>query len=249
MYKIMEYCILICELEAQESFNWSSMLDSSQREHRCETLSSLLFIHISFSSHSFHNNVLNSFKEKVTFPFSWSKRKGPRPSLLEVLPFKETQFSFKKADRSTTSFQCVCSFSPPCSSCVHWVVPPAWSENDYTNLPPRNSQHFISSQTRSRWWVMSLYLLGCLTDSGGIIKQFQCVSKVRGKREREKKKCEEEINHSLDSWRFFLGGKKTRQLNCTEMSGLTRKTLWKYMAAIKIQVLYDERRRLNNLYL
>lgn len=53
------------------------------------------------------------------------------------------------------------------------MLPRAWRKDDHTNLSPRKCRHFISSQTKSRWWVMSLSLPGDLTDSQGIIKQFQ----------------------------------------------------------------------------
>lgn len=47
-------------------------------------------------------------------------------------------------------------FIPLLSFCVLRVVPGAWKKDDYTNLSPRKSKHFISSQTESQWWVMSL---------------------------------------------------------------------------------------------
>lgn len=50
------------------------------------------------------------WERKVTFSFPWSKSKGLGPSPPEVLPFKETQFSLKKADWSTTFSRCF-SFS------------------------------------------------------------------------------------------------------------------------------------------
>lgn len=36
------------------------------------------------------------------------------------------------------------------------LLPRAGKRDDYTNLSPRKSRHFISSQTKSQWWVMSL---------------------------------------------------------------------------------------------
>lgn len=57
---------------------------------------------------------------RVTLLFAELKRKGLRASLPEELPFKETQFSLKKADRSATLIALLPpSTSPPLYSCVH----------------------------------------------------------------------------------------------------------------------------------
>lgn len=144
--------------------DWSALLDITQNcreKSPSECCFFLLFFLLSFSSQSIIKCCIKPGTGRVTFYFSGFKRIGLRPPLPEELPLKETQFSLKKADWSATlshrpSLSLLFSFSPFLSSCVHWVVPPAWTKDDYTNLSPRKSRHFISFQTKSQWWVMSL---------------------------------------------------------------------------------------------
>lgn len=122
----MEYILVSFEHEAQEPFSWSSLLDSPQREHWCETsrflfsLSTFLFLH----THSIILYWIHS-KRKWLFPFHEPKEKVLDPHYLSCSPSKKLNFHLRKGDRSTTSFHCFCSFSPPCSSCVHRVVSPS----------------------------------------------------------------------------------------------------------------------------
>lgn len=60
------------------------------------------FLSFSFSSQSIIKCCVKPGTGRVTFCFSGFKRIGLRPPLPEELPLKETQFSLKKADWSTT---------------------------------------------------------------------------------------------------------------------------------------------------
>lgn len=90
---------------------------------------------------------------RVTFSsFQDSKRKVLDPHYLRSSPSKKLNFHFKRQTDLPPSRIALLShsFSPLLSSCVHRVVPPAWTKDDYTNLSPRKSRHFISSQTKSQ---------------------------------------------------------------------------------------------------
>lgn len=97
-------------------------------------------------------------KKRWLSPFHDPKAKVLDPLRLRSSSSKKLNFHLKRqtdpppspvASRSH-------SFSPHLPSCVHRLVPLAQTKDDYTNPSPRKSRHFISSQTKSQWRVMSL---------------------------------------------------------------------------------------------
>lgn len=104
-----------------------------------------------FVSRSMIRHWIEAGTGRMTFSFfRIQKEKVLDPDYLRCSPSKKLNFHFKRQTdlppaRSRSLFFLL--RSPPASA---ELFPSARTKDDYTNLSPRKSRHFISSQTKSQ---------------------------------------------------------------------------------------------------